>query len=347
MQRDDVRRRDLSQWWPLLKRGLVYAGLCLGVSACNSSPTDETETPSDGDAGGAGAGGAGVGGEGAGGEGGDGDNGGRLFGTIALHMMEETETRDALTVASGRLYDRRPRPVPRLRTETTSGDCALWVVDVPHCSEGCESGSHCVDDDTCEPHPSAQDGGPLWLDGASQSRVALEAFPPSFIYQSQNLPYPACQPGDVLSLEGETLQAESRCIEPLRMGRDTISVRRDEPVLLSWEGPNAPDGATIHILLDVSHHGGKAGEIVCEVADIGAFAIPAPLVTSLIDLGLSGFPSVVVTRKRSSPTTLDGVSFEVLSTVERPVETGVVSCLSDEDCPAGRTCDTERVLCRP
>lgn len=331
----------MPQRWSLLRRGWTL--LTLAAVACDPKGADEAEETAAGGAGGE----EGTGGTGGAGGSSDDPNEGRLFGTISLQMMEETETRSAVSVASGRLYNRLPLPTPRLREAETEGPCALWVMDMPICSGGCETGKLCVDDGVCQPYPEAQDAGPLWLTGLSQERVLIEAPPPSFIYQSPELPYPACDPGDRLALLGESLQAENHCTEPLRVGWSPIPVERDAPVALEWEAPSEPDEASIRITLDVAHHGGKTGEIVCEVPDVGSFEIPASLVTSLIDLGLAGFPSVFLTRTRSSPTNISGVTFEIFSAVERPVETGVISCLSDDDCPDGKTCDRERVICSP
>jgi hypothetical protein len=125
-----------------------------------------------------------------------------------------------------------------------------------------------------------------------------------------------------------------------------LVVRADEPLTIQWQETAAPDLARIEILLDISHHGGKRGDIVCEVDDSGSHTIPAALVSALIEMGTAGFPSVIVSRVARRAASLQGVDFVVQSTVQRPVDTGVQSCLQDTDCPDGRTCDRATVTCR-
>lgn len=268
-----------------------------------------------------------------------------IYGTVSLQLLSENEFRPAMSVVTARFYDRPPRSIPRLLLEDEDGDCELWVADIPSCPDGCESGFQCVSDDACQPYPEVEDVGDLRVFGLFDGETLLESIAPSFIYQSEALPYPPCEPGDAITLEGELFTAEAPCIAPLVTEGPAPRVRRQEPVSLQWEAPGDPTLARIRILLDISHHGGKKGEIVCDVADSGSFDIPASLVTPLVDLGLAGFPSVILTRRVHSPTHLEGVSLEIVAAVQRPVDTGVDSCLSDDDCPEGSSCDVERVTC--
>jgi hypothetical protein len=270
-----------------------------------------------------------------------------IYGTVSLQLLEENDFRPATSLVTARFYDRPPRSVPRLRLEDAEGDCEFLVADIASCLDDCESGFQCVADDECEPYPEVEDVGDLRVTGLNVGEALLESFAPSFFYQSEALPYPPCEPGDAITLKGELFSAEAPCIAPLVVEGVAPRVRRDEVVALQWEVPGDPSLSRIRILLDVSHHGGKKGEIVCDVADSGAFTIPESLVTRLVDLGLAGFPSVILTRRSHSPTDLAGVTFEIVAAVERPVDTGIDSCLSDDDCPEGGSCDVERVTCVP
>jgi hypothetical protein len=203
------------------------------------------------------------------------------------------------------------------------------------------------------PYPDSQDVGDITVRGLDldTGSVTLEPFAPSFFYQSAELAYPPCREGTPLHLESAAFTAEATCIAPLIVDQDPVRVRTGEPVSLTWDPPGSaedPSQSTtrIQILLDISHHGGKRGDILCDVPDSGSYTIPQNMVAALVDLGLAGFPSVILTRRSTGTTTLPEVNFIVAATVERPVDTGVHSCLNDEDCPGGQTCNRQTVTCR-
>ena len=75
-----------------------------------------------------------------------------------------------------------------------------------------------------------------------------------------------------------------------------------------------------------------------------SLAIPAAQITTLLGLGISGFPTVVVTRvaSGSTATRLGRATLRVVASVERAVEIeGLHSCTANEDCPAGMTCQVD------
>ena len=64
----------------------------------------------------------------------------------------------------------------------------------------------------------------------------------------------------------------------------------------------------------------------------------------LLDLGVAGYPSVIVTRSATGTTTIapGRVDLVVSSMVERPVTIpGLTSCTSDADCTGGQTCQSD------
>lgn len=271
-----------------------------------------------------------------------------LFGTVAVLFQEATQTREASAIAVGRLYDRPPIPLTPLVVERTEGDCQFFSAQVPLCTEPCKSGTLCVADSECAPYPQAQDVGEIRITGLGDEDVLLEPFPPSYIYQSDDLPHPPCVEGAEVVMTAGPHTATVTCIEPLEFPEvGAIPVTRGEPVLLSWTPAPRPELGRIRVLLDVSHHGGKKGEITCDTEDAGSLEIPASLVTALIDQGLAGFPSIFVSRlSQVKAQGRSEVLFEVASTVERPVDTGITSCLTNDDCPDGEVCNQETLICQ-
>ena len=324
-----------------LARILVAASLLAGCSSEGSAAN----------AGGGGGGSTGAAGSaGTGASGSAGASGSRLLtGTFSVNLrpaVESTMT-DAFSVAGGSVYDGPiPSILPLVIAQEEAG-CQLLKPKIPFCAGGCGGEAACVANDICMPYPKPQNVGVVELEGLGSAPVAMDPFPPSFAYQSAALPYPPCAEGEAIRLRGDSFSAETRCIAPLIIATtDLISVKRQQPVKLVWTASAQPDLARIQIRLDVSHHGGKKGELDCDVADTGAFDIPASLVTALIDLGLAGYPTIVVTRVLSAASPEEAaVRLVVSAGVEREVDTGIDSCTEDTDCAPEQLCNKDNLTC--
>jgi hypothetical protein len=169
----------------------------------------------------------------------------------------------------------------------------------------------------------------------------MDAKTNAFAYQPPStLPNPPCEEGADVRATTDSLTLESTCIAQLELDLETPpEVRAGEGLPVSWVPAGVPDISRVHMVLDVAHHGGKKGEIVCDVADTGSFEIPESLVTDLVNLGLAGFPTIVVTRVAGVPGSVEpDVALTIASPVERLVNTGVTSCTDEMDCPDGTTC---------
>jgi hypothetical protein len=269
-----------------------------------------------------------------------------FFGTISLNLREANEASAAYSQVSGTVYD-GPSPLDfGLETVLEQGECQLREPTHPFCDPPCGSEAMCIRDGECMPYPKAQDAGELSVAGLFEE-VTLPAVPPNFRYQSAELAYPPCDEGSALQLGAASFQAEAPCIAPLVIDdSEPVRVRSDEPVVLTWQASELVV-ARIQIFLDISHHGGKKGDIVCDVPDTGHYEIPASLVTPLVDLGLAGYPSVILTRWTGGVSSPPDVRFKIAASAERPVDTGVRSCVpnSAENCPDGQTCDPMSNIC--
>jgi hypothetical protein len=272
-----------------------------------------------------------------------------LTGTFTLSLKDAVEATmtEAFSVAGGTVYDGAIPPVFPLVVEREEHDCQLLKPKIPFCSGGCGGDAACVDDETCAPYPKAQNVGIVRLDGLGAAPVTMGPFPPSFAYQSSALAYPPCVEGDAVRLQADGFRVQAACVAPLVVpNTDVLTVNRGQAVKLAWEPPTYPYLTRLLIRLDVSHHGGKKGEIECDVPDNGGFEIPASLVTALVDLGLAGYPTIVLTRVASaSSMEQPDVKFVVSSGVEREVDTGITSCTDDTTCPAGQLCNTDKLTC--
>jgi len=313
-------------------RSLLATALLAG---CSPSPSPTPETAGGADSGEAGASGGGPRAQ-------------SLTGTLTLSLKPRSEATmtDAFSVAGGTVYD---GPVPEaLPLEVTAEEdgCQLLEPKLPFCSQGCGGDAACVEDETCAPYPKAQNVGVIQLDGVGDEPVVMEPFPPAFAYQSQALPHPPCIEGDLVQLSADGFNAAATCIPPLVVTTSQFPVERGRALDLEWQAPAQSRASRLRIKLDVSHHGGKKGEIDCDVPDTGAFQIPASLITALVELGLAGYPTIVLTRAASAASTEQpAVHFEISSGVEREVDTGVTSCTADDQCPAPQLCNADKLAC--
>jgi hypothetical protein len=294
-----------------------------------------------------GTGGAG----GAGGSGGATDaGGGTVFGSFIISLKNDVPP--AFTQFIGRVFD-GPQPPPSivLKLDSQEAGCQLLVPKAPFCSPACNvvyptNGGVCVDDNTCMPNPAAMSAGTAHVTGMKGDELTITASAPAYVYQpSMTLPANACDEGADIKVTTDKFTVQTKCIAPFELScgpKEKVSVKSGQPVRLSWKKPADPTASRVEIALDISHHGGKKGEIDCDVPDTGSFDIPATLTTKLVGLGLAGFPTIVVRRvSKASPSGEPGLKLQIDADVEREVDTGVVSCTEDKECPPGQTCQRD------
>lgn len=236
--------------------------------------------------------------------------------------------------------------------------CKLFEPRTPFCDPACERPTECVEDSVCGAEQTCFDAGTVSLKGLQNTEgketLSLMYVGKRYTFNTSTVRSPPFTEGDSVTLEAsgaevEAFIIESRGVAPLEvLSTDGILMDRGKPVAVSWTAATIADNSRIEIRVDISHHGGQRGEVVCEVADTGTFEIPADVVTALIDLGVAGFPSLTVERFALGSTTITTgrVNLRVSSIEERMIEIpGVVSCTNDLDCPEGQTCQ-DNFMCQ-
>lgn len=314
-------------------------------SAAAGSVSDASASPSAGGAGGAGAAGDRAAPDG-------------LYGAFTLSLVPareataETEATEARTAFLGLVNDgEKPSPSVWMQEQSANG-CSLYTPLVPLCDPGCGSSAACVSDDMCVPYPKSQSVGSIVLKGVGESPVEMSPVGSSNNYQPKAgtaLPYPPCAEGDLVTLEVEggayeSFELQSKCIAPLEF-EGPIQLQKDTDLALTWQAPADPSLARIQVRLNISHHGGSRGEIRCDVEDNGSLTLPKAMVNRLLDLGVAGFPTIILTRIASGGVSAgqpEHVQLVVQQYVERAVEIeGLVSCNDSMLCPMGQTCQTD------
>jgi hypothetical protein len=322
---------------------LAFAALMNG--ACSDSGGDDGDAPA-----GAGSGGAS---SGAGGSG-----GGTSAGAPATPSMETVgsfsvllDVKQSATRISGVVRDGPAIPLVPFVPDEKSGDCQLFLPKPPFCDPVCSTDRVCAVGDVCIARPMNHSVGTVTIRGIATTSGAneftMDPVGSSKAYgtsASVTLKYPPTEPGAAVSLSATggdyaPFEIQTTGVGPIEgFSNEPLPLERGKPLMLEW---TREPGAEVEVVLEIAHHGGQKGKIICNAQDTGSLVIPAALVTELIDLGVAGFPDVTLTRKSAGYTTIapGRIELVVFSTTSREVSIpGLTSCMMDEDCPNNQRC---------
>jgi hypothetical protein len=343
--------------------GLVALALMgIAPSACGSD--DSGGNPTDATGGNASATGGAQNGGGGGSSTSGGSPAGGNVGELAYRPCDESERYGGFEVSlkngavQGQVLNGVvPSYVPEeLRVQ---GECRLLQGKNLFCDPACGTGQACDDGGMCIAIPLGQDVGTVKVSGARTSTGATEIVlaPTASNFYSTNAtlaepPFEARAPltlsatgsafAPAFSLRGEGIEA-------LDVPDDPIVVEAGMPLALRWAAPSGATAAKVEINVQFNLHGSStAAYIDCDVADDGSFDVPKELIDALLERELSGFPTVVLTRKTADSLAVGSgcLDFFVTSQVSRALEVpGVSSCNVDEDCEAGQVCIRPQLVC--
>jgi len=276
----------------------------------------------------------------------------KLVGAFRLKLNPASDLGAATTSILGRVNDGVNPETTIWEKPQTDGDCTLTTPRVPYCTTPCGGSAACIEDDSCLAYATGRSVGVVTVSGVKaadgSTNVVLE--PLNKNYQaSVPLAYPPFAEGDVVTFaaagdEYPAFNLSSKGIAPLALTSTDLAVRSGQALALTWT-KGGEGSAKIHIKLDISHHGGSKGQILCDTSDSGALTISAALISKLLNLGVAGFPTVIVTRSASGSTVIapGRVELEISSTVEQSVTIdGLRSCKDELDCPDGGECQSDR-----
>ncbi len=319
----------------------------LGLFACGSGGGDGDS--SGGSGGGAGSGGGGTGGSTV-------PGGVKAHGLFEVHYMTGASSYADI---GGFMYDGPPTELVVWSVKKTDGACALYTPSTPFC-ESCAPGEVCVGQNVCRTPPSTHDVGTVTLTGlnppSGASPLALTAVTNvsgTTYLCAETLPVPPCTEGGPIRLDAAgkgdypPFSVQAQCIAPLVLASPTVALESGKPATLTWT-PSGVASTRIQVELDLSHHGGSKGRLLCDTADTGTLEISASLLDSLLALGVTGYPKAVVTRSFTGTTPVGAGQAELeiyadqYPVVEIP---GLVSCQNDTECPTGQTCQVPGQMC--
>ena len=323
---------------------LIFAS-GLALSACGSS-----DAPADTSAGGSTS-------SAAGGQSGQGDSK-TLVGAFVVKLSPASDLGEASTAVLGKVYDSATPSAVVWESALSEGNCVLTTPRYPFCTTPCANGSVCVEDDTCAASPTSHSVGTVTVTGLrrTDSSDPFTMNPINTGYQplgDVTLAYPPFAEADAVTFAATggdfaAFSIASKGIAPLLLSSTDLTLKTGVGLDLAWTKGNLAD-ATIHAKVNISRHGGTKGQIDCETADTGALSISPAMMTKLLNLGVAGYPTVIVTRHviGSAVIAPGRVDLEVESVIEQPLEVdGLTSCTDDDDCATGHTCHVEDQTCK-
>lgn len=285
---------------------------------------------------------------------------GTLVGTFQLqHIVSQFGNSSSLY---GKVYD---GPTPQgivWVVDSVDGDCRVETPRVPFCATPCGGSAVCVEDNTCQAYPTSKPVGTVRVSGArfttdGGNTAEFDMTPVVNGYQaptSVTLDVPPFSDATLVTMtaSGSSVVAPfsltSSGVAPIALTQSSYDLVSGSALELQWTPGSATTAARIEVEIDISHHGGLKGQILCETADDGSLSIGAGLVTKLINLGVAGFPTIVVRRIKTGSTVIAAgrVDLEVFSTAELGLNIpGLVSCTDTSECPNGQTC-TDALKCQ-
>lgn len=182
----------------------------------------------------------------------------------------------------------------------SSESCRVYRQDNPFCDPPCLAGNICGQDGSCFAYPENQNVGTVFVTGLFEP-VEMTPTQTGNRYFDTSLPDPAYVSGDPIELVAsggdlEGFHLFGVGVDPLQLIDAYWAVSPGTPIEINWH-PGGQEAASIYISISVDQHGLSPGLIVCEAPDTGSLTIPSQIVDSLIELGVSGFPSGNIYRQ--------------------------------------------------
>ncbi len=252
---------------------------------------------------------------------------------------------DLYTAVQGKVYD-GVVPGNVLETVTTDGDCRLVEAPTLVCDPACDGTQTCDTGGTCIPYPVAVSVGDATVTGLKVPVTMSPTGPTNFYTNPGELPNPGFDPGAAIALDTDggayqPLHLEGWGVTQLAVAATEVTVESGAAVEVTWTPPPEDGPSRVRINLNINGHGLIGTHVLCEAADTGSFTIPEPLVTALVADGVSGFPTLEVTRASADSATIAPGCVDLVvqsAVVLEVIIPGLTSCDNDDDCEAPETC---------
>lgn len=317
---------------------LATCVLIVGLTACSSGGSDATDSgaPSTAD-GGADAGGT--------------SPSKGPVGNFAIVLNPAIENAPAYTSIVGNVNS-ASYPSETIETVIASdSNCKVYRYSIPGCFEPeCTGDEVCVALNVCEAIPSPVSVGDVSVDGVGPSSLKLSLT--NYVYQYPlDPPYPGVTEGQPVTLTGtggvfSAFTVSAKGVAPLVLSNSSYLISKNQPLTLDWTPGAASVGAEVTVTLNISKHGGSAGYMQCKTTDSGSLTIAAEVLQKLVDLGVAGYPELLVKRSTHGEATVNTgkISLDVQAEAKPALNIeGSCSCFNDSDC--GSCTDKTKTSC--
>lgn len=281
-----------------------------------------------------------------------------VVGTFSLYLNPAVEDQPAYDSVIAAVY---AWAYPSDITETVkseSAECAVYTYGLEFCDPACASGNEvCIGNNTCRAKPALVGVGDVTIEGVGDTTLKLSNVNNN--YQNVGaITYPGFNAGDPIQLSATggyypAFDITTSGVEPVVLSQSSYVLSSKSDFVLEWTPSSVASSVPIQVLLNVSKHGGSYGYLKCETADTGQLTIPAEQIAALLKLGVSGFPSLLVTRSSTGMAALEAgvITFNVTAIAKPMLDIeGYCSCFDASDCGAcgdgtKTECDTTTKLC--
>lgn len=249
---------------------------------------------------------------------------------------------------------------------SSANGCTLYKLLAPSCASAnagadCDVSTEvCTATDTCTKQPTKKNVGTATVTGV-QTTTGTSPFELTLSSNSYltggdvSLVYPGFTEGAPIKISASgadypAFDVTAKGIAQLVLGASTYKVNATSDLALTWTPPGSASDARIQATVNLSHHGGSKGYIACDVADTGTLTISKDQLSGLINMGVAGYPTLVVTRRSTGVASLS--AGQVLLSVEASITPifsvdGYTSCTEadNSECPSGQICNQSTKLC--
>jgi hypothetical protein len=259
----------------------------------------------------------------------------------------EVTLAEKYTGVSGQVLDGVvPTQVPNLAQNAE--ECSLWVAKTLFCDPPCVPGETCGTEGSCIPYPESHSVGTVVIEGLKEP-LSMEAKWGNHYTNPGTMAHPGYEVSAALHVEAsggdyEPFHLRGVGVEPLEVTTTSAEVAQGAGLAVAWIPGQEVAGVRIALELNINNHGSNSAWIECDVSDSGAYTVPSDLIGALFGLGVSGFPSLVITRQSVDSTTIEPgcVQFAVTTSQALAISVeGVISCTNDAACPKGQTCGVD------
>jgi hypothetical protein len=269
------------------------------------------------------------------------------LGGFVVELVGSQHGEPPSTTVRGAIRDRADLR-DQLDTLAVEGDCRIVAPRIPRCNPQCGVGDYCANTDQCTQEPMREDVGTVTIDGLA-TPVTIAPQSERYWFYSNSLPFPpfSSEGKVVLTATGGALPGftvQGRGIAVLELPAGEVSIARDRPLVITWNGSATMTSSGVQIELELARSVDGHAYIQCMVPDSGTAVIPANLIAALMARGLRGFPRMAIARKTVNSARLPQgcIEFTIQMAAERVATIdGLSSCRSINDCSPGQSCGAD------